>query len=98
MKMKKNGKFYETKAFRWLLAGALAFTLLAGGTIDRMVDIHANEQEAAQAVDPEAEAAAKAAEEAAAAKAAEEAAAKAAEEAAAAKAAEAPRPCHRKPL
>ena len=24
MKMKKNGKFYETKAFRWLLAGALA--------------------------------------------------------------------------
>ena len=42
MKMKKNRKFYETKGFRWLLAGALAFTLLAGGTIDRMVDIHAN--------------------------------------------------------
>ena len=95
--MKKGKKFYETKAFRWLLAGALAFTLLVGGTIDRMVDIHANEQVQTQGVDPAAEeaarqaeaAAAKAAEEAAAAKAAEEAAAaKAAEEAAAAKAAE----------
>ena len=100
--MKK--RFYETKAFRWILAGMLAFVLVSSNVVDKMVRIYANEEgqvdqvdnsaaeeaarQAEEAARREAEAAARRAEEEAARKAEEEAARKAAEEEAARKAQE----------
>ncbi len=94
--MKK--RFYETKAFRWILAGMLAFVLVSSNVVDKMVRIYANEEgqvdqgdnsaaeeaarQAEEAARREAEETARRAEEEAARKAQEEAARKAEEEAA----------------
>ena len=78
----KNKKFYETKAFRWILAGLLAFILISNDAIDKMIHIYANEDGQVEEVDNSAaEEAAREAEEAAR-REAEEAARRAEEEAA----------------
>ena len=62
----KNKKFYETKAFRWILAGLLAFILISSDAVDKMIHIYANEEGQVEEVDNSAaEEAAREAEEAA---------------------------------
>ena len=50
-KTMKDKKFYETKAFRWLLAGLLAFVLVSSNVVDKMVRIYANEEGQVDQVD-----------------------------------------------